>query len=151
MGHVEYAHTAGIDDAEMEDRLRRAETGVLSLARDGDAYGVPLSHYYDGDGLYFRLGVTADSEKRAFWESTGTASYVLYGTDPTDAPRELNSWSVVVTGRLVELPAAARERFDTAEINRRFSPIRIFDEPIEDVEIVLAELEIEAMTGRYTP
>lgn len=151
MEHVEYTYTHGMDDSEIEDRLRTAETGVLALAGDGDAYAIPLAHHYDGEGLYFRLGMTEGSTKREFWETTETACYVLYGTEPTDDPRELDSWSIIVTGRLVELPETDHERFDTAEINRRFSPIRVFDEAIDDIEITIAELAIDTITGRRTP
>jgi len=40
---------------------------------------------------------------------------------------------------------------DTAEINRHFTPIRVFDEAIEDVDIVIAEFVIDTLTGRKTP
>jgi len=151
MEHVEYAYTSGMDDSEIEAWLRTAETGVLALSSDSDAYAIPLAHYYDGDSLYFRLGLTEGSEKREFWEATETACYVLYGAESTEDPRGLDSWSIVVTGRLVELPETEHERFDTAEINRRFSPIRVFDEAIDDIEITIVELEIDTITGRHTP
>ena len=140
-----------MDDAEIEERLRTAGTGVLALSGDGETYAIPLAHYYDGEGLYFRLGTTDGDRKRELWERTETACYVLYGAEPTEDPRGLDSWSVLVTGRLVELPEADRERFDTAEINRRFSPIRVFDEDVEEIEITIAELEMETVTGRSTP
>jgi len=151
MEHIDYAYTSGLDDSEIEDRLQTAQTGVLALSGDGDAYALPLAHYYDGDSLYFRLGLTEGSTKRAFWETTETACYVLYGTEETDDPRGLDSWSVMVTGRLDELPESEHEQFDTAEINRQFSPIRVFDEAIEDIDITIFELQIETMTGRHTP
>jgi hypothetical protein len=140
-----------MDDSEIEDRLQTAETGVLALSGDGDAYAIPLAHYYDGDRLYFRLGLTDGSTKRELWETTETACYVLYGTEPTDDPRGLDSWSSIVTGQLVELPETERERFDTATINRNLAPIRVFDEAIDDLEITIVELEIETITGRHTP
>lgn len=151
MKHVEYTYTCGMTDAEIEDRLRAAETGILALADGCDAYAVPLAHYYDGEDLYFRLGVTENSTKRAFWERTQTACYVLHGAEPTDNPRGLDTWSVIVTGEIVELPAADHEGFDTAELNRHFSPIRVFDEPIGEIEITIAKLDVDVMTGRRTP
>lgn len=151
MEHIKYAYTRRMDDAETTERLRTAPSGVLSLARGNDAYALPLAHYYDGEKLYFRLGLRDGSTKRAFWEATDTACYVVHGTEPTDDPQEIDSWSVVVTGRLTELSEAERERFDTAEINRHFTPIRVFDEAIEDVDIVIAEFVIDTLTGRKTP
>ncbi|WP_232820615.1 pyridoxamine 5'-phosphate oxidase family protein [Halorussus litoreus] len=149
--HVDFAYTRGMDDSEIEDRLRTTETGVLSLCSEGDAYAIPLAHYYDGENLYFRIGETEGSEKREFMRSPGDARYVLYGTEATDDPRELDSWSVLVTGRLAELDESGYDRFDTAEINRRFSPIRVFDEDIEDVEITILKFVVDTITGRATP
>ncbi len=150
MKHVEYAYTRGLEDEEVDDLLRTTETGVLALAADDDAYAVPMAHYYDGDGLYFRLGRTEGSEKWAFIDQTKTACYTIYGTRDTEDADELKSWSITATGTLSELPASEREVFDTEEINQDFPPIRIFGESVEDVEIVVLEFEIETMTGRMT-
>lgn len=151
MKHIEYAYTRGMDDDEVEERLQTAGTGVLALSGEGDAYAIPLAHYYDGENLYFRLGRTEGSTKWEFWETTETASYVLYGAEPTEDPQGLDSWSIIVTGNLSELPEAEHDRFDTAEINRHFSPIRVFDEAIEDIDITIVKLDIETATGRMTP
>lgn len=151
MEHVEYAYTYGMDESEVTEKLATEGTGVLSLtSSETDAYAVPMAHYYDGDGLYFRLGRTERSHKWECIERTETASYVVYGTESTDDPRELDSWSVVVTGHLRHVPESEYERFDTAEINRRFTPIRVFDEAIGDIDIVILELDVETMTGRTT-
>jgi len=150
MEHVEYTYTQGMADADVEERLQTAESGVLSLSKQNDAYAVPLAHLYDDGRLYFRLGITEGSRKREFLEATGTACYVLYGAEPTDDPRELDSWSIVITGQLSEVPEAEHDRFDTATINHEFTPIRVFDERVEDIDITIVELEIETMTGRST-
>lgn len=150
MEHIEYAYTTGMDETELEERLHIADTGVLALARDGEAYAIPLAHYYADDSLYFRLGVTDESEKAEFIETTERARYLLYETEPTDAPRELESWSIIVTGELRELSDETQETFDTTAINRRFSPIRIFGEDIDEVDIAMYELDIDTITGRTT-
>ncbi|RZV11726.1 hypothetical protein BDK88_0607 [Natrinema hispanicum] len=150
MKHIDYAYTFGIDESTIEERLRTAETGVLSLSKDDESYAIPLAHYYDSDGLYFRLGVTDGSRKQAFIEATETACYVCYGTEATDDPREIESWSVMVTGQLSEIPDSEYDRFDTAEINRQFAPIRVFDENIDEIEIRILELELDTITGRAT-
>ncbi|WP_283402772.1 pyridoxamine 5'-phosphate oxidase family protein [Halorubrum sp. DM2] len=150
MKHIEYAYTVGMDDEAVDERLRTAGTGVLALADGNDAYAVPLAHYYDGNELYFRLGTTEGSTKRDLLETTETACYVLYGTDPVDGPRAFDSWSIVVTGHLTELSGAERDRFDTAEVNDRFSPIRVFGEAIEDIEVTVVKLDVEGITGRTT-
>jgi len=146
--NVEYAYERGLDEAAVAERLRTAETGVLSLARGGDAYGVVLGHHYDGDRLLFRLGETPDSEKRAFREATGRACYVVYGTEETDDHRGLASWSVVVTGTLSELPA--EHDLSATAVNERFPPIRVFGEDPAEMDLALLELRIESATGRET-
>lgn len=150
MQHIEYAYTSGMDNSEIEDRLATAQTGVLSLATGANAYAVPVAHYYDGTGLYFRLGRTEDSEKWQYIEQTNLATYTVYDAEPTPDPEGITSWSIQLTGRLREIPATGQERFDTAEINRRFAPIRVFNEPIEAIDVILLEFDIETMTGRTT-
>lgn len=150
MDHVEYAYTSGMDDDEIERRLRAVETGVLSLATDNEAYAIPLGHYYDDGRLYFRLGKTDDSTKWDWIGATERASYVVYGTEPAADSDEIESWSVQIVGPLRELPPEERDRFDTAEINRDFTPIRVFDEAVEDVDIAVLELTIEEIAGRKT-
>ena len=150
MEHVDYAYTRGMSDEEVERRLETTETGVLALCDDGEGRAIPLAHYYDGDHLYFRLGKTDHSEKWAAIDQTERVTYVVYDAEPTDDPDELSSWSVHVTGQLRELPADDHGRFDTAEINRRFAPIRVFDEAIDEIDIDIVELTVETMTGRTT-
>ncbi|WP_440991810.1 pyridoxamine 5'-phosphate oxidase family protein [Haloarchaeobius baliensis] len=150
MEHIEYAYTHGMDDEEIAERLQAEGTGVLSLADDDDAYGIPLAHYYDGEDLYFRLGMTEDSHKRELLDGGGAVSYVVYGADETEDPRGIDSWSVMVEGSLSRIPESDHDRFDTAEINRRFSPIRVFDEDIEEIEIVIVRLDADSVTGRRT-
>lgn len=150
MDEVEWAYTRGMTDDEVSRRLQESETGVLALARGDDAYAVPVCHHFDGDRLYLRLGETEDSQKARYLESTGTACYVLYGTDETDDPAELTSWSVLATGRVVDLDQAERERFDAATINRHFAPVRLFDEAVEDVTVRVVAFETETLTGRVT-
>lgn len=149
--HIDYTYTRGMDESEVERRLRETDSGVLALASDDTAYAIPLVHYYDDEGrLYFRFGWTEGSQKRAFMDDTATACYLLYETAPTEDPRALDSWSILVTGQLRELPASEAARFDTAEINRHFPPIRVFDEDIDAMEIDIVELVIETITGRIT-
>lgn len=151
MKHIEYAYTRGMNDDETDELLRTTDSGVLAQCHDGKVHAIPLAHYYDGDGLYFRFGTTDDSTKRVVGETADQVCYTLYDAYPTDDPREIDSWSIVITGRLSEISEDEYEQFDTADINDRFCPIRVFDEAIEDVEITILELEIEQMTGRITP
>jgi len=145
MEHVEFTYTGGLDREVVQERLASAETGVLALAEDGDAYAIPLAFHYDGeDAILLRLGEFEGSEKMSHIAATERACFVVYDyASPTD------SWSVLVTGPLVRVPED-EERFDDAEINRRFPDIRVFDQDIAEVDVVLYELRIESMTGRET-
>ncbi|MFC6838192.1 pyridoxamine 5'-phosphate oxidase family protein [Halomarina ordinaria] len=145
MEHIEFVYTMGMDEADVERRLRDAEAGVLSLADGDDAYAVPVSHHYEDGSVFFRLSDDAHSEKLAFVETTRRACFVVYGVEGAD-----ESWSVVATGTLRPVEGAAAERFDAAGINDRFGPLRVFDEAIDEVDVVVLELDVEEVTGRRT-
>lgn len=140
MEHVEYVYTFGMDESELERKLDAADTGVLSLARDGDAYSLPVSFSYDGEKILLRFGVEEGGEKVSFVETTDTASFVVY-----EATGE-ESWSILVQGRL----SPASDALSEAEINERFAPLRVFGESVDDVDPELYELRIESVTGRRT-
>lgn len=142
MDQFEIAYTTGMDDATVEERLGAAESGVLSLADGDDAYGIPLAYHWDGERFVFRLGDHPDSEKMAFVESTDRATFLVYDYS---APED--SWSVLATGRLRELPA---EEAESLETRKDFLPLRLFGEPLDDVEPVLYEFVVETLTGRAT-
>jgi nitroimidazol reductase NimA-like FMN-containing flavoprotein (pyridoxamine 5'-phosphate oxidase superfamily) len=150
MEHVHYAQTRGLNESEVQERLETTETGVLALANGDEAYALPLAHYFDGDRLFLRFGLLPESKKATFLDATETATYLLYGTEPTDAAQDIDSWSILLTGSLSEIPTDEYENFDTAAINRQFAPIRVFGEAIEAIDIAIYEFEIDTMTGRAT-
>jgi hypothetical protein len=84
-------------DGEVNELLSRVGVGVLSLARDGEAYGVPVSFGFDGEEtLYFVfVGYGAESRKEAFAAETARASFTAFEVTDRDRWR-----SVVVGGRL---------------------------------------------------
>ena len=138
--HVEFVYTAGMDEEALDERLRAGETGVLALADGGRAYAVPVSYYYDGEDLFFRLGDDAHSKKLDFVETTAEACFLRYGLDGED------SWSVIATGQLRRDDGA----LDAETINEQFTSLRVFDEAIDDLELVMFRLDIETLTGRRT-
>lgn len=141
MEHAEYTYTFGMEEREVEERLRAGRVGVLALADRGDAYAVPVAYHYDGD-LHLRLGDHEASEKMAYVDTTTTASFVVHGATGPEA-----SWSIVIRGSLHRLPD---DRFDEAAINERFGPIRVFGEDVGDMEQAIYEVDIEEITGRAT-
>lgn len=151
MEHETFAYTIGMEQNEIEERLRSTKTGVLALANDSDAYAVPLAHHYDGEVLYFRLGEKAKGRKDAFLENTRVASYVVYGTEETENATELESWSIIATGSVHELSESERDQFGPERINRWFAPLRVFGESIPELEITITKFEIDTIVGRRTP
>ena len=104
-----------MDEAALEAALREHGTGVLSLARDGEAYAVPVSFGYDGDRCYFVfIGYHEPSTKAEFAEATERATLTMYEVGGRD------DWhSVNVRGRLSRLgeddwPAAREAIGDNA-------------------------------------
>ncbi|MFT4889140.1 MAG: nitroimidazol reductase NimA-like FMN-containing flavoprotein [Halobacteriales archaeon] len=79
--------------------------GILSLAREGTSYGIPLSYGYD-EGQHrciFQLLSVEDSRKEQFLEATEQATLTVY-----DYGSEDGSWqSAIATGAIVELPDEA--------------------------------------------
>ncbi|TKX79167.1 pyridoxamine 5'-phosphate oxidase family protein [Halorubrum sp. SD626R] len=141
MEHAEYVYTSGMTESDVDDHLRAGHHGVLGLARDDDAYAVPLSYHYDGERLLIRVsGHDRDSEKRRFLDATDTATFVCY-----DASADA-SWSVHVRGPIREWDGDV----DEATLNEWFPPFRLFDEAVEQVAFTLYALEMETVVGRQT-
>lgn len=141
MDHVEYVYTGGMDESEIDDRLRSGEHGVLGLADGNDAYAIPLSYHYDGDRVLLRVSEhDADSEKGRFLETTETATFVCYDASTNE------SWSIHLRGPIREWEGDA----DETTLNEWFQPFRLFDETVENVEFTLYELRMRTVVGRRT-
>jgi nitroimidazol reductase NimA-like FMN-containing flavoprotein (pyridoxamine 5'-phosphate oxidase superfamily) len=140
MDHVEYVYTEGMDQSEVDDRLRSGEHGVVALADGGEAYAVPLSYHYDGQRLLLRVSDDGDAEKVRFLERTERATFVRYEGTTDD------SWSVHVRGPIRPWDGDA----DDATLNEWFPPVRLFDEPVEDTAMTVYELAMESVVGRRT-
>jgi uncharacterized protein len=145
LDQIDYVYTFGMDEADLDEALEGSDVGVLALASDGAAYAVPVSYSYEAGSLYFRLTTDGASKKLASIDQTTEACFLLYAVDP-----QKDSWSIVATGPIHECDDDARETFDEATVNERFTELRIFDEAIEAVEWRLYELRIEELTGRKT-
>ena len=94
---------ASMTDEDAETFLAAQGQGVLALARDDEAYGVPVSYGYDEveDRVVFQFLYERESKKRAFVEAGGVVTLTV--TDWTTA----DDWrSVIVTGELERVPDA---------------------------------------------
>ncbi|MFD1514677.1 pyridoxamine 5'-phosphate oxidase family protein [Halomarina rubra] len=144
MEHIGYTYTIGMSDEEVTERLQAGTAGVLALADGGDAYALPVSYAYDDGAFYLRLSDDGHSKKMAFLEATDEACFLCYDVDDGD------SWSIVVEGSLRRLSPDEREAFDATAVGGAFSDLRVFDEAIQDVTVVVYELVAERVTGRRT-
>lgn len=88
-----YGHR--MTDDEIAAFLDEQATGVLSLASDGHAYGIPMSFAYDeaGERLLMDMGFAESSKKRRFLDSTDEATLTTY-----DWVTPANWTSVIATG-----------------------------------------------------
>lgn len=143
MDRIEFVYTMGMDEQELEDRLARADTGVLGLAADGTACAVPVAHHYEDETLYVRLSTDGSSTKMSSLDDTETACFTLYDSDSHGS-----SWSIIATGPLRKLTGRERARFDETAVNESFLELRLFDEAVEARELERYELEIETIAGR---
>jgi len=118
-----------MDREEIDQFLTERGTGVLSLARTGDSYAVPISFGYDGSGaLYFFLLQFGDeSLKLQFAESTREACFVTYQVHTK------HKWkSVVVQGPLDEVAGEDHEEIEEINTdNAWFSRLIPFNEPMK--------------------
>lgn len=150
MDDVEFEYTVGMDREAVETALVDGNTAVLALASDDDAYAIPVSYRYDGERILVRLGVGEASAKMGYLERTDTATLVCYGADPEVEGAEVwrDSWSVVARGHLRRV----EDELDDAAVNELFpTPIRVFSEPVDDMEVRVYEFVADELTGRRTP
>ncbi|MFB6218806.1 MAG: pyridoxamine 5'-phosphate oxidase family protein [Halobacteriaceae archaeon] len=67
-----------MSEESIDELLREQGYGVLSLARGGEAYAVPMSFGYDGDRLFCAfLRTGEESTKAAFADATDRASLLV--------------------------------------------------------------------------
>jgi hypothetical protein len=91
-----------MDESESRMFLRERGHGVLSLADESEAYGLPVSYGYDEEkGLFlYLLEFGSGGKKFDYIEETERACLTVYDVESPDAWR-----SVIVSGRLREFGA----------------------------------------------
>ena len=84
--------------AEIEEFLRSAGHGLLSLARDDVAYGIPMSYAYERETQTFVMEFLfqTESKKRRFIVGTEEASLCVYDWEGRD------DWQSVIAGGPLE-------------------------------------------------
>lgn len=146
MTDADYGKLQGIpmDRAEIDRFLTVEGVGLLSLARDDEAYAVPISFGYDGDDrlYFFLLRFGTSSRKIEFADATDTATFAVYTVDTPDRWK-----SVLASGRVASVPEDRYDEMEEVMYDNAWSA-RLFpySEPI--TEIRRAELRIESVTGQ---
>jgi len=133
-----------MDSIEITEFLQDQQTGVLALAKDSDAYAIPVSYFFDDveQCVYLRLGYAPGSQKRRYGDATDHASLVVYKDTE-------EGWkSVVIEGTLEEttdsdLDTALEEQGEKLDIPY----VRIFERPVDDIEFHTVRINITSMKG----
>ncbi|SEH66385.1 hypothetical protein SAMN05192561_12424 [Halopenitus malekzadehii] len=134
--------TMQLEADEIDEILRTAGSGVLSLCDGTETYAVPESFGYDGDALYFQLVHDDDSEKMAFIETTGTATVTVYSESPAE--------SVVVRGSIEPVPDADHAiAMNAIAENAAIPTLNVSPTAaLDDLTIDLYQLRPESVSGR---
>jgi nitroimidazol reductase NimA-like FMN-containing flavoprotein (pyridoxamine 5'-phosphate oxidase superfamily) len=137
-------HGTELSPGEADALLGRRETGVLSLARDGEPYSIPISYGYDADErrFYLRLVSAPTSGKRRFLASEPHARFVVYEeADPIYR-------SAVAVGRLEEVPRDRLTVKDVEEYGDAKRPLfEIWEESRADLVTRLYRFDPETLSG----
>lgn len=136
-----------MDAAAIDEFLAEQGTGVLALARDGEAYAVPVSFGYEtGRALFGFFNFGESSRKLAFAEATDRACLTVYDVAGPD------DWtSVVLRGPLTELGVESWDDIGARISENAWSP-DLAGIGTRRLSIVGYELGIEEATGlRATP
>jgi nitroimidazol reductase NimA-like FMN-containing flavoprotein (pyridoxamine 5'-phosphate oxidase superfamily) len=134
-----------LSDGEIDSFLGRHETGVLSLAREGEPYAVPISYGYDAEEylFYLRLVSNPDSEKRKFLASASDARLVVYEEDDPVYS------SVVVIGILEEI---SRDELTVEHLEQYGETKRplfeIWGDSLPEINVRLYQLDPDELSGR---
>lgn len=134
-----YGHR--MSDDEVARFLDEQDVGVLSLALEGRAYGIPMSFAYDrpNERLVMDMGFGGESKKREFLEGTVEATLATYEwTSPT------NWASAVATGAVRPLSEEDVDDETASWYQELASDIDVAG-PVD--ELVWYELRIDELTG----
>ncbi|WP_227131116.1 pyridoxamine 5'-phosphate oxidase family protein [Halorubellus salinus] len=119
-------------------------TGVLALAKDSDAYAIPVSYTFDEDdeAIYFRMGFAPGSQKRKYLDDTDHLSFVVYAD--TD-----DGWkSVVVEGTAETLGTDSLDAAIVEAMQGLDIPYyQVHERPATDVQFRIVRVQPTRMSG----
>jgi nitroimidazol reductase NimA-like FMN-containing flavoprotein (pyridoxamine 5'-phosphate oxidase superfamily) len=143
------AQETEMSPSEIDEFLSTHETGVLSLARDGEPYSIPISYGFDASRrvFYMRLVATPESEKRTFLASGPDARLVIY--DENEARTTYQS--VVASGTLEELDPESLSIEDIEQYGKARRPLfEIWGKGKDELDIKLYQFQPDILSGRRT-
>jgi nitroimidazol reductase NimA-like FMN-containing flavoprotein (pyridoxamine 5'-phosphate oxidase superfamily) len=134
-----------LSEGEIDSFLGRHETGVISLAKEGQSYAIPVSYGYDSNHrrFYLRLVSNPESEKREFLESLPDCRFVVYEED------EPVYTSVVATGTLREISRDELTVEDVEQYGEAKRPLfELWGESLPELNVELYRLDPDELSGR---
>ena len=130
-------------EREVGELLGEQGHGTLSLVRDGDAYGVPVSFGYDGERLFLYLIQFGDAGKKFdFMETTETACLTTY-----TAESKFKWRSAIVTGTLRDIDDDEMEYMESVMDDNAWFP-GIFPPTDAVTGVRRVEMDVREATGR---
>ncbi|WP_410765681.1 pyridoxamine 5'-phosphate oxidase family protein [Haloferax sp. DFSO60] len=145
----DFAELSGseMDDEDISHLLRQEGVGVLSLADEGTAYGIPLSFGYDeeNNSLYFMFLQPGETSKKvAFAERTEHACFTVW-----EAQSRYDWRSVVLDGTLHRVEHGDWHRVEEVLGDNAWYPSLFSEtEPMQD--ILVWEFRIDAQSGQQS-
>ena len=142
------AEETEMSSPEINAFLGQAETGVISFAREGEPYAIPISYGYDTDSrtFYLRLVSTPESRKREFLSDTPQTTLVVY-----EGTGESTYRSVVATGQLRSIDPDNLSPGQIAQYGEAKRPLfEMWGTEKAELDIQLYELRPETLNGRRT-
>ena len=143
-----HAEETEMSSSEIDTFLGQAETGVISFAREGEPYAIPVSYGYDTDNrtFYLRLVSTPESGKREFLSDTPQTTLVVY-----EGVEDTTYRSVVATGRLQTVDPDDLSPDQIAQYGEAKRPLfEIWSAGRAELDIQLYEFQPETLSGRRT-
>lgn len=133
-----------MDSIQIGEFLDEQQTGVLSLARENQSYGIPVSFAFDDSehDIFLRLGYGYHSKKREFVDGVDWASFLVY--DQVD-----DRWmSVLARG---PLDTMSKDTLDSTVVQAAQSLqipyFQVFDEGGEGLEFEIVRIDVTELTG----
>lgn len=132
-----------METADVESFLNEQAAGVLCLAKDNRAYGIPVAFAYDGNKkrALFDLGFAPESKKRSFIEASGDACLTTYAWSGP------HSWqSAVLEG---SLEALSDDDVDDDVEAWFYTVAKDIDVEDRGLKVQWYELRASELSGRY--